>query len=143
MEDIIIGGYTIEELTKVQKAVKKDASKVISTAIKTATDNMDTLLQFPKEDEDEEFTAEEKAQIIALAREAGEALKLADLVSGISGVEYYLPYCNDWSSDGYFYRFEGCDNGVQLFELIDENSELLGKLEDMEHQSRQWNTSTC
>lgn len=143
VDAIIIGGYTLEELKKVQEAVRKDAYKIIAEAIKTATDNMDELLTFSKEDDEEPYTEEEKSIIIAKAKEAGEALALADLVSGISGVSYYLPYNTDWSSDGYFYQFESCDNGEELFELIDGNSNMFGKLEDMEYQSRVWNQSTC
>lgn len=143
MDEMKIGGYTIEELKKVQAEVRKDASKIIADAIKTATDNMDSLLEFSKEDEDDKFSDEEKAQIISKAKEAGEALELADMVSRISGVKYYLPYSSDWDSDGYFYKFESCDNGLELFELIDDHSKVLGKLEDMEYQSKQWHQSTC
>jgi hypothetical protein len=139
---IVIGGYTLEELKKVQEAVRKDANKIIAEAIKTATGNMDELLAFSSDDE-EPYTEEEKSIIIAKAKEAAEALTLADIVSGISGVSYYLTYNTDWSSDGYFYQFESCDNGQELFELIDDNSTMFGKLEEMEYKSRNWHQSTC
>lgn len=141
MEDIKIGGYTLAELKVVQNAVRKDANKIISDAIQTATDNMEALLQFDGEG-DEPYTEEDKEKILALAKEAGEALELADVIATVSGMEYNLPYCTDWDNDGFFHRFESADN-EELFELIDENSKVFGKLEDMEYQSRKWNQSTC
>lgn len=136
MEQMLIGGYTLDELKAVQAAVKKDASKIISDAISNAESAMDEILSL--QDEDQEYDAETLAQINALSATAHNQLELAATVSSISDVEYYLPYSCDYSSDGYYRKFE--DMYIEDSDALDK---MMGKLEDMEYQSKQWNMSTC
>ena len=138
MENIVIGGYTLKELKKVQDAVRKDASKVISKAIDKATSALEDILSFEDIDPDEPEYDAALASIDAMSKVAKENLALAELVSDISGVEYYLPYSSDYDSDGFYYRLEN----TELYN-IDSVNDVMGKLEDMEYQSRQWNQSTC
>lgn len=150
MEEIIIGGYKLEELKKVQAAVKKDASEIISEAIDKATNALDEILSMEGdvsgEDLDPEYegyaealatVTEARAKVAELSTVAEEALKLAKLVSDISGVEYYLPYSCDYSRDGYYYKLESSEICEEI------SDELMGTLEDMEWESRQWNQSNC
>ncbi len=144
MKDIIIGGYTLPELKKIQDAVRKDASKVVSEAIATATDAMDGILSFKDIDEGEPDYDAAIQSISAMAKVAQENLELAQVVSNISGVEYFLPYSTDWDSENYYYRLE--DAGVDDYDRLGREgpvSTLMGKLEDMEHQSKQWHQSVC
>lgn len=131
MEQMLIGGYTLDELKKIQSSVKKDASKIISDSIKAATDAMDEMLSLDE--------VEDIDKISSLAKEADQQLELARTVSSISDVTYYLPYSSDYDSDGYYYKIEN-DNFAGDNE--DVNS-LMGTLEDMEYTSRQWHESRC
>ncbi|MGZ8887958.1 MAG: hypothetical protein ACXW1D_00200 [Halobacteriota archaeon] len=156
MEEITIGGFTIEQLKKMQAAVRKDAHEVISNAISVAMAAMDCALELgeTKAELEEALDPELEGyagtqvnlvsvteEIQKLAKLAKENLGLADLVAGVSGVKYYLPYSSEYDNDGYCYKFECSD----LYDYINKDnvSELVGVLEDMEYQSRQWNQSTC
>lgn len=136
MEQILIGGYTLYELKAVQTAVKKDASKIISDAIAKAEEAMDEILSL--QDDDNDCYDDDLAQINSLSEIAYSQLELAATVSSISDVEYYLPYSCDYSSDGYYRKFE--DMCIENSDALDK---MMDKLENMESQSRQWNMSTC
>jgi hypothetical protein len=135
--EMLIGGYTLDELKKVQTAVRKDASAVISDAIDKATKALEEILKYEDIDDDIDMN-ELQTEINFFAKMAEENLKLAKVVSDISGVEYYLPYSSDYGSDGFYYRLESTD----LYN-IDSVSDAMSVLEDMEYQSRQWNQSNC
>lgn len=140
-EELKIGGYTLAELKVVQNAVRRDASKVVSDAIDKATSTLDAILSLDN-GEAEPFTEEEKADIIAKAKFADEQLELAETISSISGVEFYLPYSTDWDNDGYSYKLESADN-EELMNLVSEFSNVFEKLDRMEIDSYNWNTSRC
>lgn len=144
MEDIIIGGYTLEELKKVQAGVKKDASKIIADAIKAGEEAVKEIINLSNEDnfedEDEKPSEEIATKINELAVIAENELAKAKLVSDISGVSYYLPFREDGYGDSYYYDLE-CnyrhlpDNGA-----VDA---LMSILEDMEYDSCNWHSSRC
>lgn len=131
MSDMLIGGYTLDELKKIQTAVKKDANKIISDAIDTATAAMEEMLSLDGDDDKDEITN--------LAVKAQENLELAKVVSNVSDVSYYLPFSTEYTSDGYYYRFESTDVGLD----IEAVNSMLETLEDMESNSKMWHDSTC
>lgn len=138
MEQIKIGGFTIEQLKKMQVAVQKDANKVIAQAIADAEKAVADIIEIAQEYEDiEDF---DESRIKALAKLAEESLALAELVSGISGVEYSIAYNEEY-----------CNNddvlSNKLNEIFDWDypnclSVVMDKLEGMEQQSYLWNSSS-
>lgn len=138
-QELKIGGYTIAELTKLQNAIKQDASAVIADAVSDASDKVSQILALASDGGDED-TEVDIQEVDKLGASAAESLKLAKLISGISGVEYYLPYNEEY-----------CDNDEtmhpkleEIYGSVESNGvdELMSILEDMEHQSYLWNSSS-
>lgn len=132
-KDIIINGVSINELKKQRQAIQEGAAQVISDNIDLAK----TLTQQLVESKD-------MTEIDNLATQAYEALETASVVSGVSGVDFYLPFYEE-------YRDE--DEDI-LSSVLDENdNELLSDSEkvqklssmfySMERQSRDWHSSRC
>ena len=139
MNNITIGGYTIEELKKIKTAIQKDASKVIADAVdiaEQAVRQISTMYEYAEEEVDRL----DMVEVTKLAKLAAANLETAKLVSGLSGVEYSLAYNEE-------YR----DHEGVLSDILDEIFEyeypegvldLMPLLEDMEKQSYLWNSSS-
>lgn len=136
MEQITLGGIDIATLKAQQKAVRKDASKFIADTIKQATEVVGKILE-----------AETEEDVESLSAKALELLGNAKLVSDVSGVEYYLPY-NEPYDDGnalsdqlesFVDEFESGDIGVYGDDSL---SALYELLQEMEHDSFTWNSSS-
>lgn len=134
MTDIVLAGVNIAELKKQKQAIQKDAVKFLSDGVekvKALVAEITTL-----------DTDSDHDTINAKALEAVEILEDIQVVSGVSGVEYYLPHRDEY---GY-----SSGDGEPMLALL-ENAELegddvdslMGLLEDMEYEVRKWNTSTC
>ena len=80
-KDIVINGVSIEELKKQRAAIRQGASKVISDNIEAATKLVHEIMK-----------AESKDAALKLAEEAYEHLDTAEIVSGVSGVQFFLPF---------------------------------------------------
>jgi hypothetical protein len=146
MEEIIIGGYTIEELKKVQKAVQKDASKHMADFQSKAETAMHEIIAHAKsvEDSDDEDAQIDSALVESLAKVADESLRMVELIAGISGVEYYLLYSEDWGDNGDVWSNLLEEAGVENeYDSTTSLGKLFGILEDMEYQSRNWHSSSC
>lgn len=136
-QDIIIGGVSINELKRQRDAMQKDANKFVAESITSAQALVKQILEADADTD--------PSLIDGWATEANELLKNAALVSGVTGVTYYLDY---------YEGYGGCDD-VLSQEL--ENSEnenvdpygngpvgaLFDTLSDMEGTSRDWHSSTC
>lgn len=134
-EDIIINGVSVNELKRQRDAIKKGASKIISENIEKAKKLTNKLMSSDSADE-----------IKILAQEAYDALDTANIVSGVSGVTFRLPFYEEYgnyeSDEIFSHKLEESEN-----KLINENwdliSDLYGLFEDMESQSRDWHSSRC
>jgi uncharacterized lipoprotein YehR (DUF1307 family) len=139
-KDIIINGVSIEELKKQRKAIQQGASKIISDSIEAATKLLHKIMK-----------AESKEDALKLAEEAYEHLDTAEIVSGVSGVQYYLDYNDGYHDDvlSTLLSQEDLDedevNPNVEFSYSDKNAlyKLYNKLESMESDTEGWNASTC
>lgn len=134
-EDIIINGVSVNELKKQRDAIKQGASKIISENIELAKKLTKKLLKSKKSEE-----------ILSLAKEAYEALDTANILSGVSGVTFSLPFYEEYgnyeSDEIFSFKLEESEN-----ELVNENwdsiSDLYNLFYEMESQSRDWHSSRC
>lgn len=134
-QDIIINGVSVTELKKQRAAIREGASKLIAENIDLAKSLTQKLLE-----------SENREELQQLAGEAYEALDNAQVVSGVSGVTFFLPFYEEggYSSDEIFSSIlENSEN-----DLIHDNwdgslSSLYDLFYDMEVQSRGWHSSRC
>lgn len=138
MEDIIINGVSINDLKAKKAAIQQGASQIISDSINKAGALVQALVE----------TDDGSIDQNAVAAEAVEHLQVAELVSGISGVTYMLPYTEEYGgydrSDVYscqldeaeHIQFSWRDKGSPLYQLY-------SLLEDMESTACAWHSSTC
>lgn len=133
MSDIVINGVSITELNKQRLAIKEDASKLMAERIETVKTLVSTIL------EAETLTVAEEA-----ATEAERLLREVSEIHTASGVEYYLPYSSEYSSDGYA---SDIDDKMGEFDITWRSKSILvdfqQTLEDMEYVVCGWNTSKC
>lgn len=134
--DLILGGYTLDQLKEMKKAVSKDATKFIADHMEIATKHFAELRELLEEVEDDSHVTPE---MLKLAEKANEAFKAVQLVSGITGVTFYLDFYEDWGTDGDVLSTALEDCPISAEEL----SELQSTLEEMEWQSRDWHSSRC
>ena len=134
-EDIIINGVSVNELKRQRDAIKKGASKIISENIEKAKKITNQLVLSDSADE-----------IKSLAQEAYDALDTANIVSGVSGVTFSLPFYEEYgnyeSDEIFSHKLEDSDN-KGLSENWDAISDLYYLFENMEIQSRDWHSSRC
>lgn len=132
-QDIVINGVSVNELKKQRVAIREGASQIISENINIAK----TLTQQLVESEDPKV-------VERLAQEAYTALDTANVVSGVSGVTFYLPFYEEYRDEETFSSMlEETEN-----EVVSENwdgavSKLYNLFEEMESQSRDWHSSRC
>ena len=139
MNDIIIDGISVNELRKTKLALQKGASKFIAESIEQVKSIVkDRLVVATNYDEAE-----------VAAQEALGILENAQLVAGVSGVSFYLPYYEEYGGD---YEY---DILSKVIENADEDeigsyyggggalSKLYSLLEDMESETRNWHSSSC
>jgi hypothetical protein len=134
-KDIIINGVSVNELKKQRAAIREGAAKLIAENIETAKSLTRKIIE-----------SEDKQEIEQLAKEAYEALDTANVLSGASGVNFYLPFYEEYRDEDeiFSHMLEGSEN-----ELLDEAvwdgalGDLYSLFEDMESQSRDWHSSRC
>jgi hypothetical protein len=132
MQEITIGGYTIEELKAIKAKVQPDAVKFVSQQIDAATALVNQLLEAEGDD------------IERLAKEATDVLESAQLVSGLANVEFSLPYNEEYySGDGVLTSLLDDAENIGSVYGDDAVGQLFSLLEDMESQSRDWHSSRC
>lgn len=147
MKDIVINGVSIEELKKQRQLLQQGASKVIADSIDSATKLVAKIVE-----------AETKDVALKLAEEAYDHLDTAEIVSGVSGVEFYLPFYEEYGR----YEHDVILSSILSQEYVDDEEEvnenasfetwgskqdalskLYHKLESMESDSLAWNSSMC
>lgn len=135
-KDIIINGVSINELKKQRNAIRQGAAKLIAENIELATKLTQKLVE-----------SKDKEEIKVLAKEAYEALDNANVISGVSGIDFCIPFYeedgNYESEDILSTVLEDSDNEV-LNEMWQNGVSALSSLfYSMERQSRDWHSSRC
>lgn len=143
MEDIVIAGISINQLKEQKKAIQQGAAKVIADAIEQGTATVEKLLQ-----------AESKEEADTLAAEALALFETAEVVAGVSGVTFEIPYYEEYGR----YEYNEClstrlaqeDDDQEPNPYIDfrygdgsKLQKLCSLLGNMESDSRGWNSSVC
>lgn len=132
-QDIVINGVSVNELKKQRVAIREGASQIISENINIAK----TLTQQLVESEDPKV-------VERLAQEAYTALDTANVVSGVSGVTFYLPFYEEYRDEETFSSMlEETENEVVSANWDGAVSKLYNLFEEMESQSRDWHSSRC
>lgn len=129
MEDIILGGVSVQLLKAQREAMKRDAVKFISDGIQKATENLEEILQ------DEH---ERPADADLIAKETADLLENIQLVSSVTGVKYCLPWDHEYDSP-YSGQLECNLDWDQYPEL----QGLFDILESMEGECKEWYNSNC
>jgi len=144
MSGIILNGVSIDELRKQKTAIQKDASKFISEAVSKAQRLVSEILEMSEEAAYDDAGPLDTDKVEALAKEALTLLEDAELVSNVSGVEYYLPYNEPYGDcDALSSRLEDCE-GLDVYgsEKLSAIAGLYSQLESMESKSYMWNSSS-
>lgn len=144
MEDIIINGISVNTLKAQKAAIRQGATQVVSDSIEKGKAVVEKLL-----------VAESKEEADTLAAEALSLFETAEVVSGVSGVTFLLPYCEEYGQ----YDYEDVlSNRISQEDLEEEyqNPNLDFKYSDgsvlyklytllvnMESDSLGWNSSRC
>jgi len=134
MNDIVINGISIAELNKQRLAIQEDASRLMSERVDAVKVIVETIIE-----------AESKEVAETAAAEADKLLCEIDAIHNASGVEYYMPYSDEYNYDGNAGRIEDVASELGLT-WRDSSSPLVmlqSSLEEMESIVRVWNTSTC
>lgn len=133
MEDIILGGVSLTELKAIKAKVTPEAAKFVSKAVDEAKELVNQALQ-----------AESQEDVDRLCAEAADKFEAADMVSGITGVSFHIPYYEDWGYDETPLTGQLEDAG-DFFDVYGNGpvARLFGLLEDMQSKSRDWHSSRC
>lgn len=136
MSNVTLNGVALDLLEAQMEIVRRDASTVMADGIQRVKDIITGITEADE--------GHDPANDVATAV---EVLDLVQRVARISGVEYNLPYSNEY---GDYYNDTPLsqvlndlaeERGISTYDSV--LAELCGTLEDMEYQSRQWNSSNC
>lgn len=134
MNDITLNGVSINDLKKQKKAIQKDASKFIADNTEQVKELVAKIMQ-----------TEDSGEIKKLSKAACEILDNINVVSDVSGVEYYFDYSDEYGScsDDDILSSQ-LNNKIEELDIDEKHvSILISQLEDMEYNVQKWNTSTC
>lgn len=137
MTDIVLNGVSITELKKQRALIQKDASAFIAQGLKDVAVLMQSIKEAVEVPKDEVIDEE---GIDAAAAQAKQILENIQIVSGVSGVTYYLPFYEEYGYNDEKPYSSILDNADLSSDQIDA---LYGLLEDMESDSRNWHSSQC
>jgi hypothetical protein len=138
-KDIIIGGVSLEVLKAQQTEIRKDASKVIAEHLAAGTALVEQLVKEPEDGEAVDYEA--------LAEQALEHMEVVELVAGVSGVTFFLPY---YEEDGQYESSDILSSQIEEAEHLDSDWQsknaiyrLNCLLNSMEGDSCNWHSSMC
>ena len=139
MTDLIIDGVSVNDLKAKRLAIAKGASKFISENMEIALADFELL---------KEVETKEEAKV--LATKIYENLENINVVSGVSGVSFMLPYTEEYGgydSDEVISSFlDDNENEALKFSWQDTKNPLYKLYElaaGMESDSLSWHSSTC
>lgn len=137
MQDIVINGISINTLIEQRKALQQGANEFVSNNIEQVKKLVKQIVEAESADEAEK-----------LSKEAFELLEAAHTVAGAAGIQFFLPYHEEYGS---------YDEDEILSSILYENNEhldmsyksksyarqLYSLLGSMESDSRDWHSSNC
>lgn len=137
--DIILNGVRLLEIKAMKDKITPSAVKFVAEKIDAATTLIEEILELGEKE------AEADTALMDLkAIEAKAHLENAQLVAGVTGVTFFLPFSESWGDPGdtpYSSRLE------EMEEESEECSEVLRSLysilERMEYDSKNWHSSNC
>jgi hypothetical protein len=138
VNEMTLGGIKVAQLKEMNALVKRDASKFMAEQIEFVKSEVESIIKALDEDDNVIQPDEQRVKNLV------DILNAVAVVSKVSGVEYWLPY-----SDEYGYNIDGSMLAAldEAFENVysreDALGDLFGTLEDMEGTVRAWNQSTC
>lgn len=129
-DSLMVGSISVADLKKQRLAMVQTASAFIAEYLPKAIAAGEAVV------------AEEDPDLAnALAAEAIDLFESVNVVAGAAGVEYYIPFQEDGYGDSMASDIENAHGDRTWDDGAIETLHSL--LEDMEYQSRQWNSSTC
>ena len=133
-QDIIINGVSVNELKKQRLAIREGASAIIAENLNVAKSLTQKLIE-----------SQDKEEIKALAEKAFDALETVNVVSGVSGITYFLPFYEEYGDNDEILSRKLENSNNQVLEEVWEDgvNKLYSLFEDMESTSRDWNSSNC
>lgn len=139
MEDIILGGHSIDALKQIKKDIQQDAVKVIATNMADALSKFETLKEVETEEDGK-----------AVAQEIYDHLETVQVVAGVSGCTFMMPWNEEYGnydhSDIISCFLDDNENDSLQFSWQDRDNplkKLYNLAENMESDSRAWHSSTC
>lgn len=139
VKDIVINGVSLNSLKQMKQDIRQGASKFIAKAIEQGNKLIKQLIEVESVDDVEE-----------IAKQALQVYQNIEMVSGLSGVTFYLPYSEEYRED----------DGILSLMVLQENDEpnpfievhwggdqsiskLYELLDSMESTCRAWHSSNC
>ncbi len=139
MEQIILGGHSIDALKQIKKDIQQDAVKVIATNMADALSKFETLKEVETPEEGK-----------AVAQEIYDHLETVQVVAGVSGCTFIMPWNEEYGnydhSDIISCFLDDNENENLEYSWQDTESPLykLSRIAySMEEDSRAWHSSTC
>jgi hypothetical protein len=139
-EDIILNGVSISELKKQKQAIQRDAAKFIAETTNSVKVIVDKIVE-----------SEDKSEIETLSGKALEMLENINVVSSVSGVEYFFEYRNEYGDYSHS-DIASCRLEEKLDEFdvswkdkkgLEKMFDLYNIFQNMETDVAAWNTSNC
>lgn len=130
-KDMIINGVSINGLIDQREAIREGASKIISDNIDIAEELTEKLLE-----------SQDLEEIQTLAQQAYKALSIAETLSEVSGVTFYLEYEED-STRKISNLLDDSNNALISGNWNGIISDLYHLYYNMEKQTQKWNASFC
>lgn len=135
MTDIVLNGVSINKLKKQRDLIQKDANQFIAKGLRKLEALIREIVNERDEDEDGEMVSTDEVNEGKLLKEATELAENISIVSKVSGVGFYIPWCGESCDE------EAFSSMLEEVELYD--TDLYSILESMESASRDWNESRC
>lgn len=145
MKNIIVGGYTIEQLKEIKDKVQPEAAALIDKHLQEAMEKFKDFKQ-----------SETKEYANMMAENIYNHLDIVNILAGISGIDYYIPYCSEYGEceenvitmflDNWEEYIENEDITEEVFKWDCKDSpikKLYYLASDMENNSKMWNSSWC
>lgn len=144
--EITLGGFTVSQLKQIKASIQQDATAFIAKELERAQELTRQLISLVEDEEDfdiDNARPELYSEIESLAAQAEEAYSNVDVVAGVSGQAYYIPFYHEYQDER---PWTSELEDVGLYAWKDKSSALYKlrvTLESMEEDSRGWNDSTC
>lgn len=137
MKDIIINGISVNEMKNQKDLIREGAAKIIADGIAKVKTIVSSIVE----------TFEDSTTHEIFAKDALETLQIVELVSDVSGVEYYMEYDSnyDTNEDAISNKLEEVLRNMSSYQDAEKSiiRQLAALAESMESTCAAWNNSNC